>query len=167
MTLEHVARLLDLLALATAFGATVWFFFVQSPVLLRRVGRERFVPIQMALTLILFRVLVGAVAIVAASTIVHTGLAADFTASLTSAAMITAGVALVGTVVNQVVIVPRALRAGGRTRADIRDKDDEGTVAGFASKGAGDRTQRMHRLVVVFVVVMLGGLIGHAATLVA
>ena len=57
MTLVQVAQILDVFASSFAFGATVWFFFVQSPVLLKRLGRETFVPIQMGLTVTLFQVL--------------------------------------------------------------------------------------------------------------
>ncbi len=48
-------RVIDLFAVAFVFGATIWFFFVQSPVLLKKMGREQFVPIQMRLTVVLFK----------------------------------------------------------------------------------------------------------------
>lgn len=47
MDLVQIARLIDLLALAFVVGSTSWFFFVQSPGLLARMGREAFVPLQM------------------------------------------------------------------------------------------------------------------------
>jgi len=50
----------DLLASSFVIGATIWFFFIQSPVLMKELARERFVPIQMRLTIVLFRTLSGA-----------------------------------------------------------------------------------------------------------
>lgn len=157
MNVPEIARVVDLLAAATVWGATVWFFFVQSPVLLRRLGRERFVPLQMRLTVVLFRTLTILLGVVAAATIVHSG--------LVGAAVGTAAVALAGGAINRWVVVPRALKAGGRSRGEIKGMDEEGTVAGFASRGAGQRTKLLHRLVVVFVVVMLAGVAAHAVVL--
>ena len=57
MDISQIARAIDLSALAFVFGATAWFFFVQSPVLLKKLGREQFVPIQMRLIAILFKTL--------------------------------------------------------------------------------------------------------------
>ena len=80
--------------------------------------------------------------------------------------MLTASVAATAGLLNRYVVVPRALRAGGRSRAQIKGKDHEGSTAGFASYGAGAATKLMHRLVVAFVVVMLGGVVGHVAVLI-
>lgn len=157
MQLTNLARVVDLLAMAFVFGATVWFFFVQSPVLLKRMGREQFVPIQMRLTIVLFKTLVALLLVMLGTTLVHSPVA--------SAATLTAGIGLLGGLINQVFVVPRALRAGGRSRADIKGQDREGSTARFASEGAGNRTRSLHRLVVVFVVVMLGGVVGHGITL--
>ncbi len=157
MDLTQIARLIDLLALAFVVGATSWFFFVQSPTLLARMGREKFVPLQMRLTVVLFRALSVALFVIAGATVVHS-------AALSTAAA-SAAIALAGGLINKYVVVPRALKAGGRSRAEIKNKDDEASVGGFASEGAGNRTRLMHRLVVLFVVVMLGGAVVHGATL--
>lgn len=152
--LHAAARVLDLLATSFAFGATAWFFFVQSPVLLKRLGREKFVPIQMGLTVLLFRTLTIATALVVLATVVQGhGLGSSLTVS--------ALVALSGAAINLFVVVPRALRAGGASRRDHKAKDHEGSTAEFASEGAGSRTRLLHRLVVLFVMVMLAGLVLH------
>ncbi len=158
MDLVQIARHIDLFASATVIGATAWFFFVQSPVMLGRTGRESFVPLQMRLTIVLFKTLQALLLAAAAAAAMHSPLG--------SWVVVTAGIGLLGGLINQHIIVPRALRAGGRSRKDIKGKDHEGTTAGFASHGAGERTKSLHRLVVVFVVVMLAGTGMHLVTLV-
>ena len=159
MDFARIAAHIDLFASATVIGATVWFFFVQSPVLLRRTGRESFVPLQMRLTVVLFKTLQALLLAAAVAAAVHSPLG--------SWVVVTAGIGLLGGLINQHFIVPRALKAGGRSRKDIKGKDHEGSTAGFASRGAGERTKLFHRLVVVFVVVMLAGTGTHLVTLLA
>ena len=77
--------------------------------------------------------------------------------------MMTAVIAVAGTLINKFIVVPRALRAGGATRKEIKGRDEEGSTVKFASEGAGSRTALLHRLVVAFVVVMLAGLSLHLA----
>lgn len=153
----HVARVVDLFTMAFVFGSTAWFFFIQSPVLLAQVGRAKFVPMQMRLTVALFRSLVVASLVMFAAALVHGPLVSTMT--------IAAGVAVAGAVVNKYVVVPRALEAGGRSRSALEGKDHEGSTAGFAADGAGARTRLMHRLVVAFVVLMLGGAVAHGVAL--
>ena len=69
--------------------------------------------------------------------------------------------------INKFVVLPRALKAGGQGRADIKGKDSEGSTANFAAEGVGNRTKTLHRLVVFFVVIMLGGVAVHGFGLVA
>lgn len=157
MSVSDFARAIDLASMAFVFGATTWFFFIQSPQLLQRMGRERFVPVQMQLTRLLFRVLTMSLLTASVATLVHS--------PSDPAAMISVCVAAAGGLTNQFLIVPRALRAGGRSVADVRGRDEEGTTAAFASQGAGARTQTLHRLVVLFVAIMLGGVIAHGAIL--
>jgi hypothetical protein len=158
MNVQSLVSIIDLLATATLIGATVWFFFVQSPVMLARAGRERFVPMQMKLTRVLFRVLEGLAIVAVAGAAFHSGLDS---ASVTLPAI----VGLVAVVINNRLVIPRALRAGGAAMKDIRGRDEEGSVGGFASEGAGEATTWMHRLVVVFVVAMLGGMGTHLVAL--
>ena len=158
MTIDTLAQSVALTGLALAFGSTAWFFFVQSPVLLRKLGRDAFVPLQMRLTLVLFRFLSAVLVLSLAATCVYTPKASFAFASLVVAAL--------GALFNQLVMVPRALRSGGRSRGRVAGCDHEGTTANFASQGVGEGTKRDHRLVVLFVLVMLGGIVGHASTLV-
>ncbi len=159
MIASQIARAIDLFALAFVFGATAWFFFVQSPVLLKTLGRERFVPIQMRLTVVLFKALMIAVLVMVGASLGHSPLG--------SATTIAAGTALAAVLINRFGVLPRALRAGGQSRTDIKGQDSEGSAANFASKGVGNRTKLLHRLVVLFVVIMLGGTVVHAIRLLA
>ena len=149
----------NMVVAAFIFGATTWFFFVQSPHLLKRIGREAFVPIQMQLTVLLFNVLVVLTAALLVSAMVQQGIDSDI--------VLSAGLALFGAAVNKFYMIPRALRAGGAGLQQVRGKDAEGTVSNFASLGVGNTTKTFHRLVVVFVVVMLAGVVWHGITLCA
>ena len=156
MELNALIQLLGHACFAAAFGATLWFFFVQSPTLLRKMGRDAFVPLQMRLTVVLFRFL---------SVVLLIGLAATAaTRGLHALPVRCASLAVAAVLINTFVVVPRALRAGGRGRQEVRGRDHEGTVTHFASAGVGQSTKIFHRLVVLFVVVMLLG-IGGSLTL--
>lgn len=142
---------------AFIFGATIWFFFLQSPYLLKKLGRDAFVPIQMQLTVLLFNALLILTIALFISTIVQN--------KITSDVFISAAITLLGTAINKFLIIPKALRAGGSGLRDVKGKNKEGTVANFASLGVGNKTKIMHRLVVVFVVVMLAGTVWHSLAL--
>lgn len=159
MDISQFARVIDLFALAFVFGATAWFFFVQSPVLLKKLGREQFVPIQMRLIAVLFKTLTISVFIMFGASAGHS--------PLSSYTTIASGIALVAVLINKFVVLPRALKAGGQGRADIKGKDNEGSTANFAAVGVGNRTKLLHRLVVLFVVIMLAGVAVHGFGLVA
>ena len=159
MNVPQIARVIDLFTMAFVFGATSWFFFVQSPVLLKVMRREQFVPIQMRLTVVLFRALTAALLILVGASLGHS--------PITSATSITAILALVAGLINKFAIVPSALKAGGQSRSDIQGKDNEGSTANFASAGVGDRTKFFHRLVVLFVLVMVVGVVAHGIRLLA
>ena len=148
----------DLLASSFIIGATIWFFFIQSPVLLKKLGRERFVPIQMRLTIVLFKTLSAALLLMLGASFWHS--------SVWSATTLAAAVATAAGLINWIYVVPKALRAGGRSIAEIRGKDSEGSLEGFTSEGVGTKTKTLHRLVVLFVVIMVGGTIYHGLELV-
>lgn len=150
MTTLQVARAIDFLALAFALGATAWFFFVQSAVLMKAMGRDKFVPLQMRLVIVLFKALTVALALVF---IASFGYSDPLSHSVCSASL-----ALAAVLFNRFVILPRALRAGGQS---LKGKDGEGSTAGFVSDGAGGRAKVLHRLVVVFVLVMTVGMVVH------
>ena len=154
MNISQIARAIDLFTLSIVLGATVWFFFVQTPVLLKKLGRERFLPIQMNLTVVLFKTLTILIFIMFVASIGHMPLS-----SLTTVA---AGIAFVVVLINKFAILPKALKAGGQSRTDIKGKDSEGSTTNFVAEGAGNRTKLLHRLVVLFVVLMLSGVVVHA-----
>lgn len=159
MNISAIFLSIDWLATAFALGATAWFFFVQSPVLLKMLGREKFVPIQMRLTFVLFRLLTILLLMVLMACLAHS--------TMTAPTTLAAAIALMAVLINQFYGVPRALRAGGQSRTDIKGKDSEGTTLHFASEGVGNRTQYLHRLVVLFVLLMVIGLIVHGINLLA
>ena len=154
----QILPMLDLLLSASAVGATLWFFFVQSPVLIRWMGRDRFVPIQMKLTRVLFRVLTALLALLVALALVQRQ---GPLGPLQWGAI----VALIGASVNSFFVVPRALRAGAQGRKETRARGDDGSVGAFVSEGTGPSAKIWHRTVVAFVIVMLGGLLPHMAAL--
>lgn len=155
-----VARSIDLFAFAYAFGATAWFFFVQSPVLVKRMGRDRFVPLQMSLVAPLFQ----SVSVVL---VVMLGAALAHNAQWGTLPVLSAVLALFGAVLNAAVVIPRALRAGGKSMQEQLGADDQQSVSRFASEGGGEASAFWHRAVVLLVVVMLAGLLSHAVSLVA
>jgi uncharacterized integral membrane protein len=158
--MNHIALVLDILFSSFAFGATIWFFFVQSPALLKWMGKEKFIPIQMRMTKVLFKALSVAVPLAFAMSMVHSR-------HVFWLHVVTLGAAMFGALFNAFVVVPRALKAGGKALKDVRSGEEEASdsVADFASVGGGEASKTWHRLVVVFVVVMLGGLFGHGAVM--
>ena len=153
-----IARTIDLFALAFALGTTLWFFFIQSPVLIKRMGRDKFVPLQMRLTRVLFKCLYISLLVMFAA-----ALAAN--AGAPSLPVVTAAIALLGAVVNNFLIIPRALRAGARSIRDELKPDQQSSVERFVSEGGGASARFWHRAVVLFVIVMLAGLLPHAVSL--
>jgi energy-converting hydrogenase Eha subunit A len=145
---------LDVVLSGSVIGATAWFFFVQSPVLIKMMGRDRFTPIQMRLTKILFQTLTIATALIVVLSFLGGG-------GVTSLSFLGAVVGLLGAAINKYLIVPRALIAGGKGRMEEKDKADDKSVQSFAVEGAGPAAKTMHQTVVLFVVVMLGGLAVH------
>ena len=158
--LNLIFRTADILTLAYAFGATLWFFFVQSPVLVRRMGRDNFVPLQMSMVGPLFKSLSLSLLVMTAAT-----LAQGFV--FFSAPVLTALIALAGALINTIHIIPRALKQGGKSRKEELDVEAQKSVTRFASEGGGKASQFWHRLVVLFVLIMFAGLIPHAVWLVS
>ena len=152
-------RFIDYLAVALSLGAIVWFFFVQSPLLIRRIGSYDFVPLQMRMTRVLFRYL-SVLSIIVVVAVVAAG------NELTGVPMVSSVVAAIATLTNALFVVPRALRAGGHTRSEERTEEENRSVARFASEGGGEASRLGHRLVVVFVLIQAAGLITRATHLV-
>ncbi|MCO4763320.1 MAG: DUF4149 domain-containing protein, partial [Myxococcales bacterium] len=157
--------LIGLIAAAFALGATVWFFFVQAPFLLRKLGRERFVPIQMLATRQYGRALVVATGVMLVAAVVDALMAEPALTDLLGPVVGTAALATVAALFNAVVLIPRAIKAGGRGYRDIRGQDGEASTVGFVADGVGNATATMHRLVVLAVVTMLAGVVAHLALL--
>lgn len=158
--LQSTAQILDLLLSSFVLGATVWFFFVQSPALIKWMGRDKFVPIQMRLTKILFKTLSFTLGAVVLLSLLYGGL------NLTHG-LIAILIAYAGTLFNTYYVIPRALKAGGKGRSEEKDQSNDKSVGTFASEGSGPSAKFWHRMVVLFVVVMLAGLIPHMITLLA
>ncbi len=155
---QNLALIMDLLFSSFVLGATVWFFFVQSPALIKWMGRDKFVPIQMRLTKILFKTLSIIMVITTFFTALHTGLSLN-------PGLISVLIALGGTLFNTYYVIPRALKAGGKGRIEEKDQSNDKSVGTFAVEGSGPSAKFWHLMVVGFVVVMLGGLIPHMITL--
>ncbi len=159
-SITQVAYALDLALWAFSFGGTAWFFFVQSPMLLKWMGKERFLPIQMKMASVLFKALALSVPLMFATTLIHGQ--EDFWLHA-----VTSGVAMLGALTNAFIVGPRALRAGGSSLRDVRSGEEKDqSVGGFVSVGGGQASKVWHRLVVVFVLMMMGGLVAHAVVLV-
>lgn len=152
--MQQIFNITGALSAAFVFGTTVWFFFIQAPALLKRMGRTKFVPVQMMATAVLVKALLVGTALMAAAAMASTG-------SVTSPLVLTALLAVFGALVNERVLIPGALAAGGRGHVQVRGKDKEASTATFAADGVGKETATLHRLVVLFVVVMLAGVVPH------
>ena len=151
---RDVVLMIDIFAMSLAVGATAWFFFIQSPILYKAMVREQFVPVQMRLSGALFTTLLVTLVAVVAAAVVHTS-------SFTSLSTLTAAVGLVAIAVNKFVIFPRALRAGNASNQLHESHGETGTPSEFVSDGAGETATRMHRVVVLFVLVMVAALVAH------
>lgn len=152
-TTALIASGIDMLTTSVVLGATVWFFLIQSPTLFKAMGRERFVPLQMRLARLFFKSVTVLLLVMMVATIAHAGL-------VLTRATVTAAIALAAVAINHVVILPRALRAGGQSRRHD-DLTGDAAAADFVNEGAGRSTKTLHRLVVLFVVFMLVGLVAH------
>jgi hypothetical protein len=142
------------LLVAFGIGATLWFFFVQTPALLLGLGMERFLPLQMRLV----RVFAKALAVSTVLVLVA--------AALRGASIVPAAVAAAAAVTNALFVVPRALRSGGQALREVRAEEvDDATLASFTSVGGGEPTKVWHRIVVLAVLVMTGGLLVEGAEL--
>ena len=143
----NVIVVIDLAVAGFLVGANVWFFFLQSPLLISIMGREKFVPIQMKLTKLLFKSLTVAAVLLVVLAWFSGGTQTIFGAVFAAASALIA----------HFVIIPRALKAGGKGRVETIAKGGDHSVAKFASEGSGPSAAFWHRMVVVFVVLILIG----------
>lgn len=157
--IQNIALIIDIVAMSLVLGATAWFFFIQSPVLYKLMVRERFVPVQMHLSKVLFTTLFITLAILIIAAAVQTS-------SLVSLSTLTAFFAFLAAGINKFLVFPTALRAGGESHKLQEDHGETGTPSEFVSEGAGRSATRMHRIVVLFVLLMVASLISHAIFLI-
>jgi len=150
----------DLLATSLIIGATIWFFFVQSPALYHAMEREQFVPIQMRLAKLLFSTLL----IAQAAAFVLSLVVSRPTLSLSTE---TALIALLLGGLNRLLIFPRALRAGAASHQSHEAKGETGTIVTFVTSGAGRSAELMHRVVVGVVILMTAAIVFHGYGVIA
>ena len=151
-----IAVLVDMLAMSLVIGACIWFFFIQSPVLYSVSERERFVPIQMRLARLALNTATISLGVLVVSAILWAGWNWPAITAVFSLAM--AGI-------NRFIVLPIALKAGGRSRRNREGQGEAGTGLGFAVEGAGPSATAMHLTVVLFVVLMVAGLAAHTFTI--
>lgn len=143
--------------LAFGLGATAWVFFIQTPALLAGLGMARFLPLQMRLVRVFARAMAAAALLLLAVAALRGGL---------GEATLPAVIAATAAVVNATLIVPRALKAGGQAVRAVRAAGGgDASVGGFVSDGGGEPTRLWHRLVVVAVLAMSGGLVADGVHL--
>ncbi len=155
---RDAALIIDIFMMAAIFGSTVWFFFIQSPVLYKAMVRERFVPIQMRLSGVLLKSQLVALVVLFVTAILSR--------SLISVPAIAAAFALIAGTVNKFVVFPRALRAGGESIRSREAEGETGTAVEFVSGGAGHSATQMHRVVVLFIVLMVAGTVTNGVSLI-
>ena len=158
--LTNIVRTINFLTLAYVFGSTVWFLFIQSPALVNRIGRDRFVPLQMGLVGVLFRSLSVAL-------LIMTVAALALEQNVLSGPVLSAATALAAALINHFFVVPRALKHGGRSLREEVTEDEQKSVSRFASEGGGEATRFWHRVLIIFVVIMLAGVVLHTFQLAA
>lgn len=141
-------RALGLVGAALSLGAIAWVFLLQAPLLMRRLGRDRFVPLQMGLVRPL--VSLSAVASVLMALAVRDGAHAAL-----------AGASVVLTL-SAALVTPRALRAGAASLRQALDDGAQHSAGRFLSDGGGTDSRVWHR---VLGVAMLGLIAVQAAWL--
>jgi hypothetical protein len=128
-----------LAAAAVVVGANIWVFGLQAPLLLKSMGRARFVPLQMQVTRKLLEVLVILLAVQLLAT-----LAKRLAPTLALAAAL---LAFAAAAIVRFVLLPRAFRAAGRQKvADAKTSPSPGEEAFFA-EGLGEETKAMYLMI--------------------
>ncbi|MBM4778231.1 MAG: DUF4149 domain-containing protein [Archangiaceae bacterium] len=148
--MSHLVAMVDELSFALVLGSLGWFFFVQTPVLMKRMGRDRFVPLQLSLVRPLFRT------VLALTTIGAIGAVLSTTAHL---ALGSAAASWLLSVLLLFVVAPRAMRAGGASLAESLDPEQQKALGRFTVDGGGDSTKVWHRvlgLLTIAVVIVSG-----------
>ena len=155
-----IAFVVDLFAMSLVLGASTWFFFIQSPVLYTVMDRERFVPVQMRLALVLLNTVTVSLVVMLVGAILWAN-------AIVSGPVLTAAFGLAAACINRFLVLPMALKAGRQSRRNLEGQGEPGTAVGFAVEGAGPSAAVMHRMVVLFVVLMVAALVAHGITIAA
>lgn len=163
-TSSSPSLLLSLDMLLAGFGVAVpiWFFFIQSPALMKVLGKEKFVPVMMGLTKVVFRVLF--VVVTANALLVGIGAYLSSSSATTTASLLSMLGAWISVLANRFVVVPKALKAGAASAKD-RKGDHSRDVKEMAVSGGGKATTKtLHQTVVLFTLLMVGALVAHVVT---
>jgi hypothetical protein len=137
---------LDVVASGFALGALGWFFFVQTFVLLRSMGRDAFVPLQLRLVRPLFWT-------VSAALLVATG--ATLSGAHAEPRALSVLVALGAALVTALLVVPRAVSAGGKSLRETLDAQAQTSATRFTADGGGESTKVWHRVLGLLTVVVV------------
>mmetsp|Transcript_18073 Transcript_18073/g.23327 ORF Transcript_18073/g.23327 Transcript_18073/m.23327 type:complete len:163 (-) Transcript_18073:315-803(-) len=154
MAAEPILRTVTILADGMLIGVPVWVFFIQSPLLFKFMGRDRFISPMMRLTSTMFRWTLPVCASVS--------LGLSFTLSFSKSTTPIIGSSVVcfsALLINSIIIVPRALAAGKQA---TRTVDRTQKVTDFAVDGGHKSdTRTLHQTVVLFVTIHLVAAICH------
>jgi len=131
---------------------TVYFFFLQSPYLFKRLGRTKFVPIMMQMTKLFFNVQVAFGIVLAALSFLRVN---------SSAPTIAAAAALAATSVNRFFVVPKALAAGRASAKERAENESHSTVDFVVQGGSKTETKTLHLTVVAVVFANVGAILLH------
>jgi hypothetical protein len=157
----------DVLLAGFTVGTTVWFFFVQSPFLFQRLGREKFVPIMMPLTRLWVTTMFGSVSCLLAVGVAGPLCVTSNDTPRTRLPLSLTGLAWLAVALNKFLVVPKALKAGAKSHQE-RKGDHSKDVKSFVVQGGSQtQTKAWHQTVVVFVLVMAGALVAHTVALCA
>eukprot|EP00284_Hemiselmis_tepida_P008958 CAMPEP_0174923226 /NCGR_PEP_ID=MMETSP1355-20121228/6438_1 /TAXON_ID=464990 /ORGANISM="Hemiselmis tepida, Strain CCMP443" /LENGTH=145 /DNA_ID=CAMNT_0016168885 /DNA_START=43 /DNA_END=477 /DNA_ORIENTATION=- len=124
-----VALFGDIICNSYVVGASVWYFFLSSPVMMKSLGREKFVPLMMSLMKVFFTSCCVSLTASLALTYIHTK------GNVGGLPFLSQLVGLAGALLNKFVIGPNALAAGKASMGERKGKDGEGSLGKFASEG--------------------------------
>ncbi len=138
-------------------GVSLYFFFVQSPKLAKTLGKEKFVPLMMALTRLWAQTM-----FLSSTANLGTSL---YLSSSGAMNIYLVAVGWMAMALNRFIVVPAALKAGARSARE-RKGDNSKDLKEFAINGGGKtETKSMHQTVVVFVLIMVVAFVGHLVDL--
>lgn len=138
------------LAASLSSGALAWVFLVQAPLLSRRLGRDRFVPLQMSLV----KPLVGLTVATSAVMLATRG---------DERHLLFAGLSL-GLSLAFLAVAPRALKAGAQSLKEGLSADDKHSAGRFVADGGGKASRVWHRVLGATVLALLASQVAWLLT---